>query len=439
MTLLLLLIISCTILCSCGIPLDDFFPYGVEAGDSSVDKTLDDGSSSVLILPFPFRFLDTLYSTLYVNNNGHISFNKPVNSFDPQPFPIPDLPLIAPYWADVDTRPPGGGQVWYRISTDNSLMTDLIGSTVSSQPTLSSFTPEYLVIVTWDHVGYFNQKTDKTNTFQCILAADNVTSYVIYQYADDEIQWTTGSASGGTDGLGGKAALVGYNAGDCIRYKTVRESMTTEIINVTRTSNVGMPGVYVFKVDGTERCTVRTQNTTTTITKMVTSTFSVTIATNCNSPHSTSIATTTNTKTIVTSTLTAVTSATNTDHMTTTSTKTMVTSTFISVTTATNTPSICRPDHCPKVKTVLCGDNTAVVTGGIGGVMGLIILIQLVVIIILFIRRNVKTKPKSSTQITESEGEHKMVVASNSAYGVVSVREELQYEVIGLRQTRNHH
>ena len=117
-------------------------------------------------------------------------------------------------------------------------------------------------------------------------------NYVIYQYADDEIQWITGSSSDGTDGLGGKAALVGYNAGDCIRYKTVCESMTTE--NITTTSNIGIPGVYVFKVDGTERCIIGIHSTITTspcsmttITKMVTSTFSVTLATNCNTLHST--------------------------------------------------------------------------------------------------------------------------------------------------------
>ena len=67
----------------------------------------------------------------------------------------------------------------------------------------------------------------------------------------------------------------------------------------------------------------------------------------------------------------------------------------------------------------------------------MIILIQLVMIIFLFVRRNVTIRPKSSTPITESEGEQKMVVISNSAYGVVSVREEVQYEVIGLQQTRN--
>lgn len=85
------------------------------------------------------------------------------------------------------------------------------------------------------------------------MATDSVTSFVIYQYADGEIQWTTSIDSGGMDGVGGNAALVGYNAGDGIRYETVPESMTAEIINITRTSNVDIPGVWVFQVDGVEK------------------------------------------------------------------------------------------------------------------------------------------------------------------------------------------
>ena len=39
-----------------------------------------------------------------------------------------------------------------------------------------------------------------------------------------------------------------------------------------------------------------------------------------------------------------------------------------------------------------CTDNTAVVTGGVGGVMGLIILIQSVVIVVLLLQHIVKIK-----------------------------------------------
>ena len=41
---------------------------------------------------------------------------------------------------------------------------------------------------------------------------------------------------------------------------------------------------------------------------------------------------------------------------------------------------------------VSCTDNTAVVTGGVGGVMGLIILIQSVVIVVLLLQHIAKIR-----------------------------------------------
>ena len=62
------------------------------------------------------------------------------------------------------------------------------------------------------------------------------------------MQWTTGDNSGGIDGLGGTEALAGINAGDRINQSTVPGSRTPSIINITRTSNVGIPGVWMFQV-----------------------------------------------------------------------------------------------------------------------------------------------------------------------------------------------
>ena len=74
-------------------------------------------------------------------------------------------------------------------------------------------------------------------------------SFVIFLYPDKRIQWTTGDASGGTDGLGGTEALAGINAGDGINYITIPGSLTPSIINITQTSNVGIPGIWMFKVN----------------------------------------------------------------------------------------------------------------------------------------------------------------------------------------------
>lgn len=77
-------------------------------------------------------------------------------------------------------------------------------------------------------------------------------SFVIFLYADGEIQWTTGDdgISDGVDGLGGSPAQVGFNAGDGYRFYSIPESQTAGIINISMTSNIGVPGAWMFQVNG---------------------------------------------------------------------------------------------------------------------------------------------------------------------------------------------
>ena len=63
------------------------------------------------------------------------------------------------------------------------------------------------------------------------------------------MQWTTGDNSGGDDGLGGMEALAGINAGDGETFITIPGSRTSSIINITQTSNIGIPGIWIFQVD----------------------------------------------------------------------------------------------------------------------------------------------------------------------------------------------
>ena len=58
----------------------------------------------------------------------------------------------------------------------------------------------------------------------------------MFLYADGEIQWTNG-------------ALAGINVGDGVNSITIPGSLTPSIINITQTSNVGIPGVWMFQVD----------------------------------------------------------------------------------------------------------------------------------------------------------------------------------------------
>ena len=67
-------------------------------------------------------------------------------------------------------------------------------------------------------------------------------------YAYEKMQWTTGDLSGGVRGLGGDEAVAGINAGDGVNSVTIPGSHTPDIINIDRKSNIGRPGVWMFRV-----------------------------------------------------------------------------------------------------------------------------------------------------------------------------------------------
>jgi len=81
-----------------------------------------------------------------------------------------------------------------------------------------------------------------------VLATDGTETYATFLYADGLIQWTTGDNDGGVDGLGGIPAQVGFNKGDGINFAAIPASRTADIINIASTSNIGIPGVWVFHI-----------------------------------------------------------------------------------------------------------------------------------------------------------------------------------------------
>ena len=154
------------------------------------------------------------YDEVFVNNNGNLSFGELLSGFDPAGFPLTGPTVLAPFWADVDTRTEGGGKegdgegdstrppsaVWYKPIGENTLA------------------------VTWDNVGYFKRRNDKVNTFQVLISDGSNPEFGLGNnvcFCYDDMQWTTGDASGGVGGFGGAAATVGANAGDGERHFVV--------------------------------------------------------------------------------------------------------------------------------------------------------------------------------------------------------------------------
>jgi hypothetical protein len=154
----------------------------------------DDGSTGLVPLPFSPNFFGTTYTQLYVNNNGNVTFDDSLSTFTPFNLLSTAHVIIAPYFADVDTRSPSPGLTTY-------------GAT--------SFFGRPAFCVNWVEVGYFAARADKLNSFQLLLIdrSDVGVGDFDMMFNYDKIQWETGEASGGVDGLGGDSARVGYSNG----------------------------------------------------------------------------------------------------------------------------------------------------------------------------------------------------------------------------------
>ena len=95
---------------------------------------------------------------MQVNNNGDLSFVAAISSYTSSPFPL-SFPIIAPYWADVDTR--GTGRVFYRETTSSTIISKVASHISNAFPSQSPFTATGVVVVTWYYVGYYSSHTDK--------------------------------------------------------------------------------------------------------------------------------------------------------------------------------------------------------------------------------------------------------------------------------------
>ena len=161
----------------------------------------DDGSSSALeAFGFNMNYFGTEDSGAWVNNNGNLTFAGPNSGFTPFGLAGTTTAIIAPFFADVDTRV--GNQVNYGTGTLNGFK---------------------VFVANWPGVRCYPHTSAALDTFQVILIdrPDLGTS----AHGDDfqiefnfnSVQWDAGTASGGNSNCTGSpdtdAAAVGYSDG----------------------------------------------------------------------------------------------------------------------------------------------------------------------------------------------------------------------------------
>jgi filamentous hemagglutinin family protein len=214
---------------------------GIAPGfDDTAFPRNDDGATGAVPLPFGINYFGQAYEQLFVSNNGYITFNSGQGTFTPSGLAegYNGQPIIAAFFADVDTRNSGSALMTY--GTGSYAGRDSFGAT-------------------WDGVGYFSGRADKLNNFQLILTNRADTGEgnfdIYFNYA--RISWETGSASGGSNGFGGVSAAVGYNAGTGNQPGTFFELPGSRVpgsfldngpLALVSGSNNGVPGQLFFQV-----------------------------------------------------------------------------------------------------------------------------------------------------------------------------------------------
>jgi hypothetical protein len=207
---------------------------------SNVFPANDDGATGAINLGFTANYFGTDYSQFFISNNGYVTFNSGQGTFTPSGLgaSYSGQPIIAPFFADVDTRGLGSGLTSYGTGT---------------------YAGHNAIGATWPAVGYFPSQSNLLNTFQLILtdrsdvAAGDFDIYFNY----DAIKWETGSASGGVGGFGGVSAAAGFNAGTGNAAGTFFQ-LPGSLVNgalldsgpnsLVANTNDGVTGQYLFAV-----------------------------------------------------------------------------------------------------------------------------------------------------------------------------------------------
>ena len=101
---------------------------------------------------------------LQVNTNGLISFVQVVWRYSIPPFPkTNNLVVLAPFWADIDTRTCNSCHIWYRESAHAIELNKATSEVRRYFPIMKHFTASWTYIVTWDNVAFFGASDNGLN------------------------------------------------------------------------------------------------------------------------------------------------------------------------------------------------------------------------------------------------------------------------------------
>jgi hypothetical protein len=173
----------------------------------------DDSSSPRVTLPFTLNFVGKDYSSIFVNNNGNVTFDMVQSAWTPYDLRATSRVIIAPFFIDIDTRGAGSHPVTYGSTTYGS---------------------HAAFCANWVNVGYYSYHTDVLNSFQLLLIERFDTGPgnfdIMFNY--DKINFES------ADSHIGKYARVGYSNGSDFSFELPGSGIGGSFLNVNKSSGL---------------------------------------------------------------------------------------------------------------------------------------------------------------------------------------------------------
>ena len=231
---------------NCRTKLRNLYDFGPAAGDKSLLKA--DDYFTLVQTPGIFKFYDRHYSAFFLSSNGVIELKSINDTFelhekfesDSVSFPVADHAIIAPFWSDH--APDSNGHVFYRVATDDNTLAQ-ISYDINLHKPLSfgmDFVPTWSCIITWFQLKAFNHRRfDYRNTFQLVLASNDETSYVMFNYGG--LEWPNKDVRA--------SVSIGYNLGDKKFFFQKEQPKNCNISELQLKSNVDVRSRWIYRVD----------------------------------------------------------------------------------------------------------------------------------------------------------------------------------------------
>uniref|UniRef100_A0A3B4AED0 Uncharacterized protein n=1 Tax=Periophthalmus magnuspinnatus TaxID=409849 RepID=A0A3B4AED0_9GOBI len=248
MELTLVLLFGAVVSGARGLELRDLFPFGEEAGDATLTPGSD--SSAELGLEPELRFFSEAFDKIHISSNGLVAVQQPPPQAEYLGQTPPPFGLMAALMGDLDR-----GLVHFRLDRNPEVLDrskDLVQKAFPQRP---AQTPEGAVVVTWDKMaaaGSDGAEVGWRNSFQLVLVLLRSSSVAVLLYPRSGLQFLSSPAGGAP-----RALEAGFSEGLVYNWwwgKTQgkQEWLSSEgeesVRRLTRGSNCGVGGVWVFEV-----------------------------------------------------------------------------------------------------------------------------------------------------------------------------------------------